>query len=151
MSEAHRILVPTDGSEHAAKALAFALSMAKRGLRIELHLLNVQPAVRGVAAAFGCTVEIDFHRFNQPTVNDPAMAALARAAAAEVVGPENVRDDVRTMGGEDYSAFLRKIPGCFIAVGSRPGTSRMLTWMRAVEKSGATSTRVIESMRSVRA
>ena len=24
-----------------------------------------------------CDVEIDFHRFNQPTVNDPAMAALA--------------------------------------------------------------------------
>ena len=75
--------------------------------------------VRGVAAAFDCTVAVDYHRFNQPTVNDPAMAALAREAAAEVVGRENVRDDVRTMGGEDFSAFLRKIPGCFIAVGSR--------------------------------
>ena len=75
--------------------------------------------VRGVAATFGCTVEIDFHRFNQPTVNDPAMAALAREAAAEVVGPGNVRDDIRTMGGEDFSAILRQVPGCFIAVGSR--------------------------------
>jgi amidohydrolase len=75
--------------------------------------------VRGVAAAFGCTVELDFHRFNQPTVNDPAMAALAREAAAEVVGRENVRDDIRTMGGEDFSAFLRQVPGCFIAIGSR--------------------------------
>jgi amidohydrolase len=74
---------------------------------------------RGVAAAFGCTVEIDYHRFNQPTVNDPAMAALARDAAAEVVGRDRVRDDVRTMGGEDFSAFLRKVPGCFIAIGSR--------------------------------
>jgi amidohydrolase len=75
--------------------------------------------VRGVAEAFGCTAEIDYHRFNQPTVNDPAMAAVARAAAAEVVGAENVRDDVRTMGGEDFSAFLRRVPGCFIAIGSR--------------------------------
>jgi amidohydrolase len=75
--------------------------------------------VRGVAAAFGCTVAIDYRRFNQPTVNDPEMATLARAAAAEVVGSENVRDDVRTMGGEDFSAFLRKVPGCFIAIGSR--------------------------------
>ena len=23
------------------------------------------------------------------------------------------------MGGEDFSAFLRQVPGCFIAVGSR--------------------------------
>jgi amidohydrolase len=75
--------------------------------------------VRGVAAAFSCTVEIEYHRFNQPTINEPAMAALAREAAAEVVGPENVRDDVRTMGGEDFSAFLRQVPGCFIAIGSR--------------------------------
>ena len=75
--------------------------------------------VRGVAAAHGCTVEIDFHRFNQPTVNDPEMAALAREAAAEVVGAKNVREDIRTMGGEDFSAILRQVPGCFIAVGSR--------------------------------
>ncbi|MBI1797279.1 MAG: amidohydrolase [Candidatus Eisenbacteria bacterium] len=83
--------------------------------------------VRGVAAAFGCTVEIDFHRFNQPTVNDPARAAIAREAAAEVVGAKNVRDDVRTMGGEDFSAFLRQVPGCFIAVGSR-NTGRGLVY-----------------------
>jgi amidohydrolase len=75
--------------------------------------------VRGVTAAFGCTVEIDFKRFNMPTVNDPAMSAIARAAAEEVVGKDNVRDDIRTMGGEDFSAFMREVPGCFIAIGSR--------------------------------
>ncbi|HKQ59447.1 MAG TPA: amidohydrolase [Candidatus Eisenbacteria bacterium] len=75
--------------------------------------------VRGVAEAFHCSAEIDFTRFNSPTVNDPAMAALAREAAAEIVGRENVREDIRTMGGEDYSAFLRQVPGCFIAIGSR--------------------------------
>jgi amidohydrolase len=47
------------------------------------------------------------------------MAALARAVACEVVGEENVVEDIRTMGGEDFSAFLQKVPGCFIAVGSR--------------------------------
>ncbi len=88
---------------------------------------HVERVVRGVAAAFGCTVEIDYHRFNQPTVNEPAMAALAREAAAEVVGRENVRDDVRTMGGEDFSAFLKKVPGCFIAIGSR-NAARGLTY-----------------------
>ena len=75
--------------------------------------------VRGVAQAFGCEAEIHYGRHNKPTINDPAMAEMARAAAAEVVGRDHVRDDVRTMGGEDFSAFLRKVPGCFIAVGSR--------------------------------
>ncbi|MBI5708880.1 MAG: amidohydrolase [Candidatus Eisenbacteria bacterium] len=75
--------------------------------------------VQGVAGALGCTAEVDYRRHNRPTVNDPAMAELARAAAAEVVGEKNVVTDIRTMGGEDFSAFLARVPGCFVAVGSR--------------------------------
>lgn len=75
--------------------------------------------VQGVAQALGCAAEVNFERGNLPTVNDPAMCAHARAAATAVVGAERVRDDVRTMGGEDFSAFLAKVPGVFIAVGSR--------------------------------
>jgi amidohydrolase len=75
--------------------------------------------VRGVAQALRCEADIEFLRFNQPTVNDPAMAALAHEVAADIVGAGNVVTDIRTMGGEDFSAFLAKVPGCFIAVGSR--------------------------------
>ena len=82
---------------------------------------------RGVAAALGCTAEVDYRRHNRPTVNDPAMCAIAHAAAAEVVGEANVRTDVRTMGGEDFSAFLHHVPGCFIAVGSR-NAAKGLVW-----------------------
>jgi amidohydrolase len=83
--------------------------------------------VRGVAEAFGCTAELDYRRHNRPTVNDPAMSAIAHAAAAEVVGAANVVTGVRTMGGEDFSAFLAQVPGCFIAVGSR-NAARGLVW-----------------------
>ncbi|HEY3215054.1 MAG TPA: M20 family metallopeptidase [Candidatus Eisenbacteria bacterium] len=75
--------------------------------------------VQGVAQAFGCSAEIRYQRHNRPLLNDPKMAEIARAAAAEVVGEENLVTDLRTMGGEDFSAFLARVPGCFIAVGSR--------------------------------
>jgi amidohydrolase len=75
--------------------------------------------IRGIAQAFGCECKIEYQRHNGPTINDPKMAALARAVACEVVGEENVVEDIRTMGGEDFSAFLEKVPGCFIAIGSR--------------------------------
>ncbi len=75
--------------------------------------------VRGVAAALGCTAEVVYTRYNQPVVNDPAMAELAHEAAAEVVGRENVVTNLRTMGGEDFSAFLHEVPGAFLAIGSR--------------------------------
>jgi amidohydrolase len=75
--------------------------------------------VRGIADAYGCRVELDYVRHNGPTVNDPAMAEIATQAAIEVVGRANVRHDVQTMGGEDFSSFLLQVPGCFIAIGSR--------------------------------
>ena len=83
--------------------------------------------VRGVAEGLGCTADIRYTRHNRATINDAAMAELAREAAIEVVGRENVVDDVITMGGEDFSWFLNRVPGCFIAVGSR-NTSRGLTY-----------------------
>jgi amidohydrolase len=75
--------------------------------------------VRGVAEAFGCRAEIQYTRHNKPTVNDAGMCRFAREAAIELVGEENVLDNVRTMGGEDFSYFLAEVPGVFIAVGSR--------------------------------
>ncbi|MFI5370571.1 MAG: M20 family metallopeptidase [Candidatus Eisenbacteria bacterium] len=75
--------------------------------------------VYGVAQTFGCQAEIRYVRYNRPTINDAKMAAIAHAVAAEVVGEANVVTDLRTMGGEDFSSFLHRIPGCFVAVGSR--------------------------------
>ena len=75
--------------------------------------------VQGVAAAFDCRAEIEYRRAHRPTVNDPKISAVVREAAAEVVGEANIVDDIRTMGGEDFSEFLHLVPGCFFAVGSR--------------------------------
>lgn len=84
--------------------------------------LRFERVVRGVAAALDCEAEVLYERGNKPTFNDPKLCAFARAAAAGVVGEGNVRHDVRTMGGEDFSAFLERVPGVFIAVGSRNET-----------------------------
>ncbi len=53
-------------------------------------------------------------------VNDAHMCAIVRRAAEAVVGKENVVDDVRTMGGEDFASFLAAVPGCFFFVGAAP-------------------------------
>ena len=78
----------------------------------------VEETSKGVAAAFGATAEVRYRRHTRPLVNDEAMTALMREAAVEIVGAKNVRTGVRTMGGEDMSFFLAKVPGCFAFVGS---------------------------------
>src|SRR5258708_37140737 len=48
------------------------------------------------------------------------MTAVMSEVAQDLVGAANIKTDVRTMGGEDMSFFLAKVPGCFAFVGSAP-------------------------------
>jgi amidohydrolase len=74
-----------------------------------------------VAAAMGCEARIAYERQSPPLVNQQALSELVREAAAHVVGKGNVRDDVRSMGGEDFAFFAQRVPACFAFVGSRNG------------------------------
>ena len=80
----------------------------------------VEETAQGIAAAFGARAEVQFRRLSGPLVNDERLAELMRLVAAEIVGPNNVRAGIRTMGGEDMSFFLDRVPGCFAFVGSAP-------------------------------
>ena len=84
----------------------------------------LEETAHGIAAAFGASVEVRYRRLCKPTVNDGAMAQLMTEAAAEVVGRDKVLTGVRTMGGEDMSFFLAKVPGAFAFVGSAPAGAK---------------------------
>jgi len=82
----------------------------------------VDETAQGIAAAFGARAEVRYRRLSGPLINDARMATLMAEVAAQVVGKDNVKSGVRTMGGEDMSYFLQKVPGCFAFVGSAPKT-----------------------------
>ena len=78
----------------------------------------VRGTAEGIAAAFGASAAVTFRRLTAPLVNEARMAALMQEVAGEIVGNEKVLGGIRTMGGEDMSHFLSKVPGCFAFVGS---------------------------------
>jgi amidohydrolase len=84
----------------------------------------IEETAVGIAGAFGARAEVHYRRLSTPLVNDERMAALMADVAAQVVGKDNVKTGVRTMGGEDMSYFLQKVPGCFAFVGSAPKTCK---------------------------
>jgi amidohydrolase len=84
----------------------------------------VEETSQGIAGAFGARAEVRYRRLSGPLVNDARMAALMADVAAQVVGQDHVRSGVRTMGGEDMSYFLQKVPGCFAFIGSGPKTGK---------------------------
>ncbi|HKQ06739.1 MAG TPA: amidohydrolase [Blastocatellia bacterium] len=85
--------------------------------------------VRGVCDAMGASYTVEYKRQTPPLVNNAVVCELVADCAAEVVGREQViRDDsVRTMGGEDMSYFLERVPGCYFFLGTRNET-RGLTY-----------------------
>lgn len=76
-----------------------------------------------IAELHGAEVSVEIRSGTPPLTNTPAMTKLARKAAAEVVGPENVtRLRIANMGGEDFAYFLEQVPGCYVRFGSQvPG------------------------------
>lgn len=88
---------------------------------------RIEEIVTGIATAMQATVEVTYERGYPATVNDEAMTELAREAAIEVVGEENVLDLKPKMGGEDFSYFLNERPGSYFFVGSK-NEARDLVW-----------------------
>lgn len=83
---------------------------------------RIREVAVGICAAFGATFELTFGKqVYPPTVNDPAIAELVRAAARSVVGSDRLHDGdaVRTMAAEDFSEFSSRVPGCYFFVGCR--------------------------------
>lgn len=80
---------------------------------------RIETIARGIAEAFGGRAELEYKFHYPPVVNPEEGVAFLRAMASDVLGQEHVRLVAPSMGGEDFSYFLQKIPGCFYFVGCR--------------------------------
>jgi amidohydrolase len=73
---------------------------------------------RGLAEVSRARIEITFHPGPQSVSNDPALTALIRQAATDLLGPQQVQEISRaSMGGEDFANYLLDIPGCMFRLG----------------------------------
>jgi len=79
---------------------------------------NMRKIISNVCASMGADYEMTYTQGYPVTVNDADMADLVKKCAAGVVGPENIVTPRRTMGGEDFSFFLREVPGAYFALGT---------------------------------
>jgi hippurate hydrolase len=88
------------------------------------HLLRtrIEEVVRGVCEAAGAEPEFQYHDGYLPVINDPAQVSLARRTVQAFLGPEAWYDGLaRTTGAEDFSFYLRKVPGAMLMLGLGEG------------------------------
>lgn len=87
-------------------------------LRAELRR-RVEMVVRSVTEAFGASFELSYEHRYPATVNHDSAVDLFWETAVKTLGIENVRLLPPSMGAEDFSYYLQKIPGAFTWVGCR--------------------------------
>lgn len=71
-----------------------------------------------VADSFDAQIDLDYRELLDSCMNDETGHGMAVKAAEDIVGPENVDGYCDPdMGGEDFAAFLRKVPGAIVLIG----------------------------------
>jgi amidohydrolase len=83
------------------------------------ELIRQIPA--GIAAAHGAMAEVEISNGYPATLNDEAVIDLVDATARELFGEKRVeRMPNPTMGSEDFSYVLQRVPGAIVFLGATP-------------------------------
>jgi amidohydrolase len=90
-----------------------------RGLWEQLPLL-VDSLASQIVAPLGAKATVHYVRGIPPVVNDPGVVNAARVAIGDYVGSEAITSTPVSMGAEDFSRYLERVPGALLRLGSAP-------------------------------
>jgi amidohydrolase len=119
--------VVTVGELHAGTALNIIADTARMSGTVryfnptlaELIPQRVEQIIAGICQSQGAKYDLDYWRLYPPVINDAGIAELVRSVASGVIEtPVGIVPECQTMGGEDMSFFLQKVPGCYFFLGS---------------------------------
>tara|TARA_Y100000590_G_scaffold319292_2_gene361321 strand:- start:89 stop:1249 length:1161 start_codon:yes stop_codon:yes gene_type:complete len=80
---------------------------------------RMEEVIDGVSRSFGAKITFNYKKGYPPTINYAEPVRNVLKAAQDVVD-SGAGEPYLSMGGEDFSYYLQKIPGCFFFVGSAP-------------------------------
>jgi len=73
-----------------------------------------------LALAYGLAASVVLEGGTPPIVNPAGATGIAREAVANVLGADALTPlGTMNMGGEDFAAYMERIPGCFMRIGAR--------------------------------
>ena len=92
-----------------------------RYMNLELHQelrAEIQRAFE-VARTLGGDYNLKFEYGGPPMINDINVSAMIEQVGVDLLGRENVHEIHKTMGAEDFGAFLEHAPGAMFTLGTR--------------------------------
>ncbi len=103
----------------AEETQLFGTSRAYTEENRQLIKTRMNEIIDGTAAAFGAEIKLQYEDGYPATSNHPDAARIVETAALKIAG-SGVRKPFLSMGGEDFSYYIQKIPGSFAFIGSGP-------------------------------
>lgn len=79
---------------------------------------KIEQIVKGITEAHGGDYTYTYRYGYDPVVNNEYITKIVEKSAIELFGNQRIVHLEPSMGGEDFSAYLRKAPGCFIKLGT---------------------------------
>lgn len=78
----------------------------------------IEQIVKGITTAHGAIYKFSYEHGYRPVINDHQVTQIVEETVREIFGEETIAHLEPNMGGEDFSAFQQKAPGCFFYTGS---------------------------------
>jgi amidohydrolase len=79
---------------------------------------KMERVVKGITEAHEASYDFKYEFGYRPVINDNEVTAVIEETVREVFGEEALDMMRPNMGGEDFSAFMEKAPGCYFYVGA---------------------------------
>jgi amidohydrolase len=79
---------------------------------------KMERVVKGITEAHEASYEFKYEFGYRPVINDNEVTTVIEETVREVFGEEALDMMRPNMGGEDFSAFMEKAPGCYFYVGA---------------------------------
>jgi amidohydrolase len=89
----------------------------------EFLMEELEKTVQGVTQGMGAGYKLKYIHGYPTMRNDPEMTAYVQRIAKPLIGEPNIKTSKPTLGGEDFSFFLQKIPGAMFFLGTHDPAS----------------------------
>jgi hippurate hydrolase len=84
---------------------------------------EIEQHTQAIAEKYGATHALNFYEFHTPTINTKKEADLVLETARDILKAQDVIEFPTCMtAAEDFSEYLRIVPGCFFLVGAGENT-----------------------------
>lgn len=79
---------------------------------------TMEKIIKSICEMYNCEYEFKYEFICSPMINDSNSTKIAKDAVSKVIGIENITGMEKVMGSEDFSEYIKYVPGAIIHLGA---------------------------------